>query len=101
MSTPILTLDVGDVLRATLRFTDPDTNVPVDPTAVYFAVKSPSGTTTTYQYTVDSEVTKRSTGNYRLVVEIDEAGTWYVRGYSTGANQAAESGQITATANPT
>lgn len=80
--------DVGDCVELQGEFTDPDTHLPLDPTAVYLQIKTPSGTTTTYQYGVDSIITHNATGDYRAQISMTEAGEWYYRFYSTGAGQA-------------
>lgn len=60
----------------------------LDPDAVYFQVKPPGGTVTTYEYGVDGELSNPSTGVYSIDVDLDTAGTWYYRFYSTGTGQA-------------
>lgn len=61
----------------------------IDPTAVFFKVKDPSGNVTTYEYLTDVELVKDSTGNYHVLVDADEDGVWVYRFYSTGTGQAA------------
>ena len=80
--------DVGDEVRCTGTFTDAN-GAAVDPTAVYVKVKDPSGNVTTYQYGEDPEVVKSDTGIYYVDVNVDEAGDWWYRFYSTGTGQAA------------
>ena len=50
-----------------------------DPDEVYVEVKGPSGTTTTYQYGVDAELTKNGTGDYQLVLDDAQKadGVWH------------------------
>jgi hypothetical protein len=80
--------DVGDKVRCTGTF-ETAAGTDVDPAAVLFAVRTPSGATTTYTYGTDAEVVKSATGIYYVDVNITEAGVWYYRFYSTGTGQAA------------
>ena len=83
--------DIGNVVRATVTFTDPlDSDAAVDPAAVYAAVRDPSGAVTTYEYGVDSEAVKSATGVYYVDVTLTTSGRYHVRWYSTGTGQAAE-----------
>lgn len=85
----------GDLVYVQGTFTDPlNSDAAVDPTAVYVTFKDPSGNVTTYQYGVDAELTKASTGVYRANIDADEAGMWYYRWYSTGTGQASEPGHF-------
>jgi len=81
--------DVGDQVICQALFTSAATGAAVDPTDVYFQVKDPSGNITTYHYGVDPEVAKLAVGQYTATVNIDEAGIWYYRWYSTGIGMAA------------
>lgn len=83
--------DLGDLVRVAATFKD-TANAAVDPTAVNFKFKGPSGTITTYVYGTDAEVVKDSTGNYHVDIDADAAGFWYYRFYSTGAGQGAAEG---------
>lgn len=59
-------------------FQDTATSTPFDPEEVYIEVKNPAGVTTTYQYGVDAELTKNSTGDYQLVLEeTPHTAGWY------------------------
>lgn len=80
--------DVGDEIRCTGTFTDAD-GTAQDPTAVMFAYKDPSGTTTTLTYGTDAALIKSDTGVYYVDLDIDESGIWRYRFYSTGDGQAA------------
>ena len=94
------TYDVGDKAHVTGEFTDPlNDNAYVDPTAVFLSVKDPSANVVTYTYSV-SGITKDATGQYSADIDIDEAGRWYYRWYSTGTGQAAEWKSFLAEANP-
>lgn len=88
-------IHVGDLVKLTGTFTDPDNaDAPIDPTAVFLAFTSPSGTTTTYTYGTDAELVKASTGVYTANVDGTEAGKWRYRWYSTGTAQASEPGSF-------
>ncbi len=78
--------DVNDVVRCSAAFTADD--VAVDPTNVFFTVKDPASDSTTYQYGVDGELVKDSTGNYHVDVSADRSGDYAYRFYSTGSRQA-------------
>ena len=80
--------DVGDLARATATFKDEDDQV-VDPANVYFQVKDPVGALLDYQYGVDAELVKESTGVYHVDVSVTMPGEWHYRFYSTGSGQAA------------
>lgn len=79
--------DLGDQIRLRGTFSDDD-DVATDPTAVFVAVDSPS-TSTLYQYGVDDELIKAETGIYYVDINLDEAGEWSYRFYSTGTGKAA------------
>lgn len=86
--------DLGDVVRVSVAFSTVATGVALDPTAVYLSVKDPDGNITLYQYGVDSEIVKDSTGNYHADIDVDTYGQWYYRWYSTGAGKAADEGSF-------
>lgn len=85
------TYDVGDKVRWTCTYTDSDGNAQ-DPSAVFFSLKPPSGTVTTYEYGLDADLVKSATGIYYVDVSITEAGTWRGRCHATGTGQAAAEG---------
>ena len=83
------TYDVGDEIRCTGTFTDADGDAQ-DPASVFFSFEAPSDASVTqYEYGVDTEVVKSSTGVYYVDLSIDESGMWYYRWHSTGTGQAA------------
>jgi hypothetical protein len=83
--------DLGDVVQLTGTFTDPlDDDAAIDPTKVYCTIREPDGTATTYEYGLDAEINKSSTGIYTMNVDADSAGVWYYRWWSTGNGKAAE-----------
>lgn len=82
------TYDKGDEVRCTGTFTDANESA-VDPDAVTFKVRDPSGNITSYIYGTDSELVKSATGIYYVDVDVDESGYWRYRFESTGSGQAA------------
>ena len=85
--------DLGDLVRVSGSFTDEGGSA-ADPSAVFCAVRDPSGNVTTYEYGQDAELVKDDTGEYHVDVDTDEAGMWFYRWYSTGSGQAAEEGRF-------
>lgn len=84
---------LGQLTRITGTFTDADGDA-IDPTAVFVVIKEPDDTETEYQYSVDPEVVKETTGIYHLDQDCNAAGWWAWRVYSTGTGQAAEEGRF-------
>ena len=83
--------DLGDLVRVTATFTDPDDNdAPIDPEVVNVTFRDPSGNITTWVYDTDEEVVRSAEGIYYADIDADEAGTWEYRWWSTGSGQAAE-----------
>ncbi len=81
------TYDIGNKIRVTGAFTDPlDNDEPVDPSSVYFSVRTPEGVVTTFEYSVDSDITKSDTGVYYIHVPLSMAGYWYVRWWGLDSN---------------
>jgi hypothetical protein len=66
----------GSIIRAKITFTDPDTKVVLDPSAVSVVVRTPAGVTTSYVYGVAAEVVKQSVGVYYVLITLSTAGTW-------------------------
>ena len=85
--------DQGDVVRCENEFSQNGTAI--DPTAVFFQIKTPAGVPTTYQYGVDAALIKDSTGNYHVDIAANAGGTWQWRWYSTGTGAAADQGTFT------
>lgn len=90
------TYDKGDRVEITTStvFQDAD-GTAFDPQVVRFKVKSPGGTTVTYVYGTDSEVTKSATGDYTCTIDVDTAGVWTYRiegEQSDGENRGADEG---------
>jgi hypothetical protein len=84
--------DKGDLVRCTGTFATDGVNV--DPTAVLFSVKAPSGTATSYTYGTDVQLVKSAVGIYYVNVSATESGIYQYRFYSTGTGQAAAEGQF-------
>jgi len=82
------TYDVGNLVHCYGAFKNCDAEG-IDPSNVYFKFKEPSGEITTYTYGTDAALVRDSIGDYHVDVDVDEAGTWYYRFYSTGTGQAA------------
>ena len=88
--------DLGDEVRCTGTFTDPNnSNAAVDPTVVKVSVRNPASTVTTYTYLTDAAVIKSATGIYYIDVDASSAGRWYYRWFSTGTGKAAEEESFT------
>lgn len=80
--------DVGDRVRLTADFTDLDEQ-PVDPDTVTCMVRDPSAAETAYTY-AGGQVVRTDPGAYRLEVDLDLPGVWWIRWQSSGAGRAAE-----------
>lgn len=85
---------------ATLTNTFSVDGVATDPTAVTLAVTTPTGTTTTYTYSL-AEITRDSTGVYHKDIACTEAGTWSYVWTGTGAASDVEDGNWTVSSAPT
>ena len=69
----------------------------MDPTDVYFQIKDPAGTITTYHYGDPAgDIARLSAGTYSSTINITDDGIWYQRRYSTGTGTAAAEGRIDA-----
>lgn len=79
----------GALVRLTITF-ETAAGAAVDPAVVKAQVRDPQLQITTYTYGVDAELTKTATGVYVVDVDANQAGTWFVRGFSTGSGQGAE-----------
>ncbi len=95
------TYDIGNQIRVIGAFTDPLNNdEPVDPSSVYFSVRTPEGVVTVFEYGVDSDITKSDIGVYYMHVPLSLIGSWYVRWWgldSNGKEKVAEEVQIRCT----
>lgn len=89
----------GSQVRCSTVFTTA-AGVAHDPTDVFFNVMDPNGTVTEYEYGVDSELVKDSTGNYHADVDVVQAGTWNYRFYATGSGKSADEGSFTVAVSP-
>jgi hypothetical protein len=78
----------GDVVTIEGQFTDTNGN-PTDPSTVKVDVTTPDGTVTTYTYVTDVQITKPTTGTYRMNNDTTgKRGLWIYTWYSTGSGQA-------------
>lgn len=94
-SSDINTHDLGDIVKVSATFTNPDNDdALLDPSVVKLSVKNPSGTVTTYTYLDGVVIVRDSVGLYHALIDADEAGTWYYRWWSTGTGQAAQEKQF-------
>lgn len=83
----INTYDKGDVVRLYAYFTVSGSYA--DPTDVTLKVKQPSGTISTYLYSL-AEVSKDSVGNYHKDIEMTLTGQLWYRYAGSGAVVSAE-----------
>jgi hypothetical protein len=81
----------GDLVRIAGVFKDVNGTL-IDPTSVALRVTKPDALTST------PAVTRDSTGNYHVDVDLTDAGRWYYTWISTGTGQAAENGEFLAEA---
>lgn len=65
-----------------------------DPTNVFFQIKNPAGTITTYQYGEDVALKRESTGVYYIELSVTTSGHWHYRWYSTGVGMASDEAGI-------
>ncbi len=85
-------LDVGDVVKVDVLTYD-SADALANPTTLVVQVQTPSGTTTSYTYGTDSELTRTATGTHQLLHTITASGTHQVRAVTTG-NAGAEPGSF-------
>jgi len=83
--------DKGDLVRCSASFTDA-AGTAFDPANVFFALREPTGAKVTFQYGVDAELVRDSTGVYHIDINASAPGHWWYRFYSTGSGQAAGEG---------
>lgn len=90
--------DVGDRIKLSTSTAFADSaGTAFDPDVVRFKVRDPAGTTTTYVYGTDANVTKVATGDYECEVDVDTAGMWLYRiegEQSSGENRGADEGRF-------
>ena len=79
----------GDQVKVTATFTNA-AGTEIDPTSVFFSYRTPNGTVTGWEYTVDADLVRSDTGIYYILLDLDsEVGEWRYRWYSTGTGKAA------------
>lgn len=93
MSVTLTNVDIGDVTRCAVTFTNA-AGVATDPTTVTFRAQPPSGAAITYVYGTDNQLVKDSTGVYHVDLPMTQAYTWHVRFVGTGAVAAAVEGDV-------
>lgn len=91
------TTDIGDKPRLKATITDINGDA-ADPSTVTFEMTEPDGTTTTYVYGTDPQVSKESTGIYYVDWPITQQGVHYYRFTGSGNVVAAEESSFTAPA---
>lgn len=79
---------VGDLITVTGTWTDAAGDA-VDPAVVLAEYRDPSGNVTSLTYGVDAALVKDGVGNYSVDIDINAAGRWHYRFWSTGMGQAA------------
>lgn len=79
------TIYLNDETSWSVTFAPAATGTPTDPTTVTFKATSPAGTTTSYVYGTAAEVTKTSTGVFKLLLAPGAAGPWQYAAIGTGA----------------
>ncbi len=89
--------DIGDTATAAMSFLVD--GAATNPTTVTAKVTKPDGTTDAYVYGTDSELTRPSTGNYELELDLDydtdAVGIWYIQWRGTGACKVVEESSLT------
>ncbi len=80
---------IGNVIRSDNTFRDSNGDL-ADPTTVSLKFESPAGVITTYVFGTDAELTKVSTGVYRVDISASESGFYHLRWLSTGTGEASD-----------
>ena len=92
------TYEVGDRVEINTSTVFQDSGgTAFDPDVVTFQVTTPGGSTSTYVYDTDSEVTKNGTGDYTCTIDVETAGVWpyYIKGETSGGvNRGAARGEF-------
>jgi hypothetical protein len=86
--------DIGDVSTVSFEFKN-ESGVNVDPGGVRVRVKDPRKTITVYNYGVDAQVVKESTGKYHIDIYLDKEGDWFVRAEGLTTNRGAVESVLT------
>jgi len=81
----------GDDVQITFTFTALGTSTPADPDLVQVIHRKPDLTETVYEFGVDDEITKTSTGLYTFTLRVVDYRRHYFRPIGTGeVNKATE-----------
>jgi len=83
------TLGATARLRGTFR---DDNQTLANPAGVFLRVLPPSGVIASYEYGVDDEVMRESTGVYVADIVVNQEGRWRYRWEATGTNDGAGEG---------
>lgn len=86
--------DLGDTVLVEASFRDPIDGGPIDPDQVHVAWRKPDGELVEHSYEAeasesDGVVLRDELGEYHALVDVDQAGEWFVRWHSTGLGKAA------------
>lgn len=84
---------IGQQIKIDAAFTNL-AGAAADPTDIVAEVRTPSGEIDVYTYGTDADLTKLSTGSYRLLYTVDDDGLYHWRFAGTGAVIAAIEGQF-------
>ena len=83
------TYDIGDTTTLTGSFANSDGEA-TDPTAIQLLIRTPAGVETEYTYSDD--ITRDAEGEYSMVYELTESGTYYYRWVGSGSIVCASEG---------
>ena len=75
--------DFNDTIGASVTFTVNGSNA--DPDTVIFEQQAPDGVIVSYTYLTDVELIKDGTGQYHVVMMLDQAGRWWKRWEGVGS----------------
>ena len=73
----------GDVIRFSVIFSLSGTDT--DPTTITFRRKDPNKVVRSYVYATDTEIVRTAAGRYRIDLQLDLPGEWWVRWEGSGA----------------
>lgn len=82
--------DIGDRVRVSATFRDPESDAYVDPSTVTVKHRRESGSITTLVYGTDAAVVRDAVGRYHVDLDVDAAGAWHVRFESSGTYRTAQ-----------
>lgn len=91
--TTLTDFELGDDVRVATVFKD-SAGTAINPSAVYFKFTTPAGAETIYQYGVDAQLVRDSTGNYHVDIDASMLGVFRWKFYSTGSGKGADAGKF-------